>query len=160
MLKANPFPRQSVNMRRLIVPASVTTETLPADVIRHNEDEVGGMLCRSGRIWRAGKRDKGKQSRGNSRRRPTLETAAATARVLFKNCKKHPLFMQASRPNRKANWGANGKNDRWKESGLPAKTAFPAAKVPRKTTSNLENHQTGLAFFAGAKPFVSKARSR
>ena len=141
MLKANAFPRQCVNMRRLIVPAAITTETLPAGVIRHNENEVGRTLCRSGRSRRASERDKGKQNHGNDRRQPTLEnaTAAATAKRRFENHKKHFLFMQASRPNRKANWRANGKNDRWKESNLPAKTAFLSRKSFQKRTINLKN---------------------
>ena len=56
MLKANAFPGQSVNMRRLIVPAAIATKTLPASVIRHNENEVGRTLCQSGRSRRDSKR--------------------------------------------------------------------------------------------------------
>ena len=136
MLKANAFPCQCVNMRRLIVPASIATKTLPAGVIRHDENEVGRTLCRSGRNRRASERGnewrKKKKHRGDSRRWPTLENAnaAATARFRFENHKKHPLFMQTSRPKRKVNLRRMQRNSRWKKS-KPANAAPNPPRNPR-----------------------------
>ena len=40
--------REFVNVGRLVVPSSITSEALNADVIRHDENDMFGKICGSG----------------------------------------------------------------------------------------------------------------
>lgn len=149
-------------MWRLIVPAAIASETLPADIIRHNENEVGRTLCRRKRSGRAGDCGKGKQNCGNGRRWPNWEgaIAGATARCRFENHKKHPLFMQIILPNRNGEFGGECKEWTMERSRVADENRFPRRKSSPQNDVQTTKSPIGLSFFCRSGIFVSKFPSR
>lgn len=47
VVEANPFGRELVDVGSLVVFRPIATQAFPADIIRHDEDDVGPLLGKS-----------------------------------------------------------------------------------------------------------------